>query len=115
MYCEMNVMIYEFHDGNAFKSKFHSIFMNPTIPTIGEDMEKCHICGETIWEDRWPAVTDSSMKKHICSFCFSKIRSGGNYMPKVYTKSNLAVCDNCGEISTTVKLTNVGWLCEDCR
>ena len=89
--------------------------MNPTIPTGGEEMEKCHICGDTIWEDRWPETTDSTVRKHICSFCFSKIREHGKYRPKVYAKSNLAVCDNCGEISEDVTLTTAGWLCEDCR
>ncbi len=88
--------------------------MNPTIPTGGDEMDKCHICGETIWEDRWPSATDTTMRKQICSFCFSKIRGGGEYRPKVYAKSNFAVCDNCGEISATVKLTSAGWLCEAC-
>ncbi len=88
--------------------------MKPTIPTGEEEMEKCHICGDTIWEDRWPSDTNNSMKKHVCSFCFSKIRNGGEYTPTKYVKSNLAVCDNCGEISATVKLTSAGWFCEDC-
>jgi hypothetical protein len=88
--------------------------MNPTIPTGGEDMNKCHICGETIWEEMWSQETNTKMKKHICSFCLSKIRNGGEYRPRVYAKSRFAVCDNCGEISENVKLTSAGWLCEDC-
>lgn len=88
--------------------------MNPDIPTGGEEMEKCRICGDTIWEDRWPNEAADAMKKHVCSFCFSRIRNDGNYRPTNYTKSNLAVCDNCGEISATVKLTRAGWFCEDC-
>jgi hypothetical protein len=88
--------------------------MVPTIPTGGEEMDKCHICGDAIWEDRWPNEAESTMKKQICSFCFSKIREGGNYRPKVYARSGLAVCDNCGEISSTVKLTSAGWFCEAC-
>lgn len=87
--------------------------MNPTIPTGGEEM-KCHICGDTIWEDNWPAATDATIKKNICSFCFSKVREGGDYRPEVYAKSNLAVCDNCGEISAVVRLTDAGWFCEAC-
>ena len=88
--------------------------MNPTIPTEEVNMKSCHICGETIWEDRWPAHTDNNMKRSICFFCFSKIRDGRKYRPKVYSSSEFAVCDRCGEISADVKLTSAGWFCEDC-
>ncbi len=88
--------------------------MNPTIPTGGDDVDKCHVCGETIWKEIWPEGTEDEMKKQICSFCFSKIRDGGDYKPEVYAKSSMAVCDSCGEISSSVKLTSSGWLCEDC-
>ena len=88
--------------------------MNPTIPDGGEDMEKCHVCGDTIWESQWSRDTDATMKKHICSFCFSKIRNGGEYRPKVYVKSNLVMCEGCGETSSSVRLTSEGWFCEDC-
>ena len=77
-------------------------------------MEKCHICMEPIWENRWPAASNSAMKKSVCFYCFTKLREGGEYKPQTFTKSNLAVCDKCGEISANVKLTNAGWFCEEC-
>ncbi len=76
-------------------------------------MDKCHICGDQIWEDRW-RVTDEAVRKNVCSFCFSKVRNGGRYRPMVYKKSSLAVCDRCGDISENVKLTSGGWFCEAC-
>jgi formylmethanofuran dehydrogenase subunit E len=77
-------------------------------------MNKCHICGEPIWEDRWPVQSNGTMKRNVCFFCFSRIKEGGSYRPRIYNRSNLAVCDKCGEISSNVKLTGAGWFCEEC-
>jgi formylmethanofuran dehydrogenase subunit E len=75
---------------------------------------KCHICGERIWEDRWPGGSDRVMKNNVCFFCFNMIKEGRGYRPKAYKKSSFAVCDRCGEISENVNLTSEGWMCEDC-
>ncbi len=88
--------------------------MNPAIPTEVLNMNNCHICGESIWEDRWPEHTNNSVKRSVCFFCFSKIKDVGRYRPKLFSRSELAVCDTCGEISACVRLTGEGWYCEDC-
>jgi len=59
--------------------------MKPTIPTGGENME------------------------------ISEFDERFAYRPKLYIKSEFAVCDKCSTISGDVKLTSEGWLCEDCR
>lgn len=53
------------------------------------------------------------MYKFVCFYCFSKLKSC-DYKPTIANKSELVVCDRCGEVAENVKKTDSGWLCEDC-
>lgn len=77
-------------------------------------MDRCQICQEPIWGDKWPASKDKVMRKFVCFYCFTKMRDGG-YKPTSMKKSNLVVCDRCGEVVGNVKQTDNGWVCEDCE
>ena len=77
-------------------------------------MDKCDICGGMVWEDRWPPIGRGMTGRRSCFQCSGKARETNEYKPVKYKRSDLVVCDRCGEISRNAKLTSDGWLCEDC-
>jgi formylmethanofuran dehydrogenase subunit E len=77
-------------------------------------MNRCQICHEPIWKNQWPSLKEKIMNRFVCFYCFSRLKGSG-YTPTIIKKSNLAVCDGCGEVSDNVKKTDSGFLCDDCR
>ncbi len=77
-------------------------------------MHKCHVCGKHVPVDRSAERGDGVEKRELCVSCFNTLNGRDGYTPKVYKRSDMAVCESCGEVSASVMLTGDGWFCEDC-
>ena len=77
-------------------------------------MNRCQICHEPIWGNQWPSFKEKVMRKFVCFYCFTTLKDS-DYKPTVMTRSDLVVCDRCGEVVGNVENTDSGLLCNDCR